>query len=372
MSTLVNKRIGDLFELHSGDFHATKELDPGMTPLISCGDTSNGLIGYFDIPEKKIHRRAITVAYNGSWPLTAKFHPYEFGAKDDVAVMRPIIPLEDKTLFYVAAMLTRMTWRYSYGRKCFKEKLGSVEIPVPVTNVHGKEQIDEAAISEMFPADLRSFIPKKISVPSNVLPTLKWKEVNVLEIFDIDRGDFHAIEDLEPGDYMTVSRVTEDNGVVGYFDLPDKATVYERGKITVSTVGGDAFVQLDDFIATDNVIICSPKKELRPSTLVFIAFVLDHQKWRYSFGRQCYKAKFARTQIWLPVTSNGEIDEDSIAAIVQSAPYWRLINAVFVNEQREDRRDAEIAHNRLREMQQAPEKIVRGAALEKRMKRWVS
>lgn len=131
IDALVNKRICDLFVVQSGDFHATKELDPGGIPLISCGEINGGLVGYFDIDQSKVYRGVITVAYNGR-PLTAKYHPYEFGAKDDIAVLCPILPMKDKTLFFVAAMLNRMTWRYSYGRKCFKEKLENVRIPVPI------------------------------------------------------------------------------------------------------------------------------------------------------------------------------------------------------------------------------------------------
>src|SRR3990167_8251652 len=119
-------KVAELFAVNSGDFHALSELDAGDVPLISCGDLNNGLVGYFDIPEKKRYDHAITVAYNGS-PLTTKFHPYPFGAKDDVAVLTPLKPMGECAVMYVAALLNRMTWRYSYGRKCFKEKLGSVE-----------------------------------------------------------------------------------------------------------------------------------------------------------------------------------------------------------------------------------------------------
>jgi type I restriction enzyme M protein len=125
--------IGQLFEVHSGDFHAVKELDAGKFPLVSCGDTNNGVMGYYDIPPEFLYRDTVTVAYNGSWPLMAKFHPYEFGAKDDVAVLKPLQDQDEAFCVYVAALLNRMTWRYSYGRKCFKQKLESVEIPLPVT-----------------------------------------------------------------------------------------------------------------------------------------------------------------------------------------------------------------------------------------------
>jgi hypothetical protein len=111
--------VKELFEVRSGDCHATSELGPGKIPLISCGDIGNGLVDYFDIPEEWTYSRAITVAYNGSWPLTTKFHPYRFGAKNDVAVLLPLQPMKDSVMLYAAALLNRLVWRYSYGRKCF-------------------------------------------------------------------------------------------------------------------------------------------------------------------------------------------------------------------------------------------------------------
>lgn len=143
-------RIRDLFNVRSGDCHATSELDTGATPLISCGDLNNGLVGHYNIPDEWKHRHAITVAYNGSWPLTTKFHPYEFGAKDDVAVLEPRRPMPDSVMLYVAAQLNRMVWRYSHGRKCFREKLQDVRVVLPVVQTDGAERVDEAAIEALF------------------------------------------------------------------------------------------------------------------------------------------------------------------------------------------------------------------------------
>lgn len=151
----TEKRVVEIFDVHSGDFHAIKELDPGTVPLISCGDTDNGLVGYYDIPDELIYERCVTVAYNGSWPLLSKFHPYRFGAKDDVAVLIPRTPLNDATLMYVAAFLNRMTWRYSYGRKCFQKKLCNVPIALP-TDLAG--MIDEAAVSAILPSGFKQSV----------------------------------------------------------------------------------------------------------------------------------------------------------------------------------------------------------------------
>lgn len=136
------KTLGELFYLLSGDFHAIKDLDPGETPLISCGDTDNGLVGYYETAEEQIYQHTLTVAYNGQ-PLTAKMHLYGFGAKDDVAVLIPREAMHCPTLVFVCAALNSMRWRYSYGRKCFRAKLHRLRIYLPLTE---GGDVDEEAI----------------------------------------------------------------------------------------------------------------------------------------------------------------------------------------------------------------------------------
>lgn len=326
---LVNMPLDTLFEVRSGDFHAVSELDPGPTPLISCGTTDNGQVGNYEIPPEKTYKHAITVAYNGL-PLTAKFHPYRFGAKDDVAVLIPRTALQDSTLLYMAAALNRMRWRYSYGRKCFRAKLQRLAVLVPVvTGQDGIQTLDEAAIADLFPKNYRTFLPKKSSTGISAVPPIRWKSLSVQDLFTYARGDFHSITDLALGPYKTVSRVTTENGIVGSFERPDGAAVYGQGHITVSTVGADAFVQLDEFIATDNVIVCAPKMPVRITTLYFMAFALNYQKWRYSYGRQCYMKKFGRIHIYLPVTADDQLDEEAMERIVTQTSYWAEVRARF-------------------------------------------
>lgn len=150
----MNMKVEELFKVCSGDFHATAELDPGNIPLISCGDTDNGLVGYFDIPETQTYKECLTVAYNGS-PLLTKYHSYRFGAKDDVAVLTPLAPMKETTLLYIATLFNRMTWRYSYGRKCFRQKLEKVTLSVPVVGSNNGFCIDEDHISQIFPKSYR-------------------------------------------------------------------------------------------------------------------------------------------------------------------------------------------------------------------------
>lgn len=148
-------KVSTLFNVHSGDFHALKELEPGDVPLVSCGDTDNGVVGYFDIPSDLQYSNTITVAYNGSWPIMSKFHPYVFGAKDDVAVLIPLQPMSSLALLYAAALFNRMTWRYSYGRKCFREKLEDVDLLIPTVRDRGMISVDEVSINKTFPRGIK-------------------------------------------------------------------------------------------------------------------------------------------------------------------------------------------------------------------------
>ena len=137
MRKLDRVPLSQLFDIRSGDFHTKGNLEPGDITLISCGETNNGLVGRYDIPLGKTFESCLTVSYNGSWPLLTKYHPYRFGAKDDVGILLPREPMQEATLLYVAAILSREKWRYSYGRKCFKAKVPNVRIHVPMILKNG-------------------------------------------------------------------------------------------------------------------------------------------------------------------------------------------------------------------------------------------
>jgi hypothetical protein len=136
--------LGEIYDLAPGDYHNAAQLRPGTIPLVSCGDLDNGIIGYVSAPNDRIYQRRLTVALNGR-PLTTKYHPYRFAAKDDVAICHPRLPLRLTTEAFIQAMLNRERWRYSYYRKCYVDKLQRFHLPLP--GKHGK--LDEDAIADI-------------------------------------------------------------------------------------------------------------------------------------------------------------------------------------------------------------------------------
>ncbi|MGN7819283.1 N-6 DNA methylase [Chitinophaga sp. 22536] len=134
-----NFKLKDLFShVNTGDFHVSGDLDSGGVPLISCKTIENGTEGYFDI-QSHTFEDCITIASDGSWPMSSFYHTYTFAVKDNVIVCKPNKELSLKSILFITAQLNSQIWRFSYGRKCYLNKTDKIQIPLPVTS---KGEID--------------------------------------------------------------------------------------------------------------------------------------------------------------------------------------------------------------------------------------
>lgn len=137
--------LSTLYDFKPGDFHSLSDLPSGDIPVVSCGDQENGVSGYFGISEP-VYSHKMTIAFNGMNTLTAKYHPYRFAAKDDVAVCFPKAPLRITTELFIQVMMNRERWRYSYYRKCFVDKLRRFSVPLPVKRGRPNEDVMQSVV----------------------------------------------------------------------------------------------------------------------------------------------------------------------------------------------------------------------------------
>lgn len=137
--------LNELYNLKPGDYHSLSEIPPGDVPVVSCGDANNGVSGFHDV-KRHLYRGRLTIAFNGMNTLTAKYHPYRFAAKDDVAICLPRRPLRLTTEIFIQTMLNRERWRYSYYRKCFAEKLRRFSVLLPTNDGELDEDTMEAVV----------------------------------------------------------------------------------------------------------------------------------------------------------------------------------------------------------------------------------
>lgn len=317
-------RIDQLFHVKKGEGDYRENLGKGDTPLISATNTDNGVIAHVDI-EPTFKAPAITVERVSGQAYVQLF---DFATvPDDISVLIPKEKMSLKKLFYVASQVNLLKWKFCYSRKLTPYRLKYLEVDLT------KFVDEDIQLAWRFPQK-----QEKLPIQHNQNLQL----FRISDLFNIDRGDFHALDQLDEGTIPTVSRIAEDNGVTGYYEKPEDAELYSGGLLTVSTVSGDTFVQLEKFIATDNVLILKPKKPLRSTTLFFVQLAITLQKWRFSYGRQPYKRIFEKTMIYLPVKTNEEIDEDYIERLVVNSYGWNEVRETLHNatEQNSDLTDS--------------------------------
>jgi len=169
MSKIIRLKLDSIFsKIVNGEYHASSELEEGKIPLVSCKTEKtpdHGVEGYFKIPNENIYENCVTITCDGDQPSTAFFHPYRFTAKDNVLVCVPKDDVKLTTLLYAISCLNKERWRFSYGRKCYSNKLDKLTVPFPVDN-DGK--IEQDKIEKILSNGFKPIIKNAIESLKNI------------------------------------------------------------------------------------------------------------------------------------------------------------------------------------------------------------
>lgn len=133
-------------EISEGDYHVSSILTNGEIPFISCNSENNGLAGYFEIPVSQTYEKCMTITSDGEYAFTPFYHPYKFNAQDNVLICKPNKETTLPIIFFVMFQLRRMQWRFSYGRKCYSNKIDKIKFKLPITD---DSSIDEKYIEHL-------------------------------------------------------------------------------------------------------------------------------------------------------------------------------------------------------------------------------
>jgi type I restriction enzyme M protein len=124
-------RFKALFEVRKGKRLTKADMEEGETPFIGAVEINNGLTGR--IAEEPRHlANTITVVYNGNGVAEAFYQPEPFWCTDDVNVLYPNFALSAKIALFLATVIRREKYRFSYGRKWGKERMQESILNLPV------------------------------------------------------------------------------------------------------------------------------------------------------------------------------------------------------------------------------------------------
>lgn len=182
--------------------------------------------------------------------------------------------------------------------------------------------------------------------------------------FDMLYGlaEIESREGIPPGKTLIVSPTEQYNGCDGWLEFH---TVLEPPFITVARTGsiGEAFVHLEPCAPNSDCIVLLPRRKEWATIpeLILAASAIRLQVWRYNYGRKITPLRLAAS---VKLTHSAAL-RDYAADLYDK--FQKVIAASLEPYVTEDDRDAEIAAKRLRSLYETPEKIVRGASLERRL-----
>ncbi len=172
----------------------------------------------------------------------------------------------------------------------------------------------------------------------------------------------HNKDGLTEGKALVISSSGIDNGCYGFFDFPD---LIHPPFVTVPSTGsiGRAHVQKWPCGVTDDCLVLIPKEGVPDELLYVAAAVIRQERWRFNYGRKITPERIAN----YPVPNT----EAVLARVREHIAEGLRVERVAL-EIAEDALDAEIAAERLAEIEQDPTAVLSGDALEDKMKLWLS
>ena len=317
-------QIGELFDrFEIGRGHDTL-LDDGDDCLyLGAKKSDNGVMRTCAANESMIQKgNCIVFICNGAGSVGyANYMDKPFIATTDL-VLGYAEWLNQKTGLFVATVLCKERFKYSFGRK-WKTHICSTEIKLPATT-DGKPdwQWMESYISSLH--------SKPLTTDNATTPLFydthlwKWFKLGGDDgLFDIRKGKRLTSDEQTDGSTPYIGAIDSNNGVSNYIG---QNPIHEGNTISLSYNGsvGEAFYQPVPYWATDDVNALYLRKEygaLTPATGLFICTILKHDKYRYSYGRKWTLDNMKTTMVKLPATSEGKPDWQFMKNYIKLLPY---------------------------------------------------
>jgi hypothetical protein len=161
----------------------------------------------------------------------------------------------------------------------------------------------------------------------------KQEDIKDTQIFDISeffteikRGKCPPINSLKEGNIPVITTTESDNGIVGYYDIPQN--IIDNNCITISANGSSccAFYHPYNFTANADVLVCKLRKKYDILHFkIFLCTAIRSSAWKFTYYRKCSNKKLLKdVKIIMPM-KKGLIDYDYIESKVKDSVGFDLL-----------------------------------------------
>ncbi|MFA5155041.1 MAG: N-6 DNA methylase [Patescibacteria group bacterium] len=152
------------------------------------------------------------------------------------------------------------------------------------------------------------------------LEVKKWKSFSLDKLFNITGSKTTSILDLEEfgeGEFPFVTTQATNNGIAGFYNYHTEA----GNILTVdSAVLGFCAYQPFNFSASDHVEKLCPKFKMNKYIGLFLATIINLERYRYNYGRKASQTRLKERSIKLPANGK-DPDWKFIENYIKSLPY---------------------------------------------------
>lgn len=333
--------VGKVFDCNTTILSIKDVLEIGNIPFISRTAENNGCDGYVMVENDAITEgQCLTVGAEGIYCF---YQPKDFATGNKVYTLR-----NNKLNFYqyifIATILNKEDYKYSYGRARIKSKLENEVIKLPIHyNSDGSPLIDntykysdEGYVPDwQFMEDyIKSLHHKPITtkVKTGNMPKLNlqsWQWFSMSKLFDIKKGKRLTSADQEEGSNNYVGAIDSNNGIANHIG---QAPIHKANTISLSYNGsvGEAFYQSEPYWATDDVNALYSKYDgFNKQIGLFMVTVIRQEKYKFSYGRKWTLDNMNKTEIKLPIQQDDKgnpiIDNNYTYSDKGYIPDWQFM-----------------------------------------------
>lgn len=317
------KRLDELFDVVYGvnlDLSKLTKDDNGIN-YVGRSKKNNGITAKVFKEETILPNPANTISVSaGGSVMEAFVQEEEYYSGRDLYYLKPKIKMNINEMQYYCMCIRANQFKYSFGRQA-NMTLASINVPsideIP-SWVYKKRNIDVNSIPNYFldegydkacwyldninQTNFENKYSKPVKNESIKLDYTKWKYFKLCGdggIFDVDHGTRLKSVNRIDGDIPLITAGKINQGITTYIQENPKMKMFENC-ITIDMFG-NSFYHSGKFYCDDNIVTLKSKNSISDYCCQFISIVLNNEKYRYSFGRQYRKTKYADNQlIFLP------------------------------------------------------------------------
>ncbi len=324
--TFKEYKIGDLFKVSTPlkKFNANAIQFGTKYRYVVRTSQNNGIRGYLDEDEKYLNP-ANSISF-GQDTATIFYQDQPYFTGDKIKVMEFLrSELNPIIACYLLAVMNRAFSTFQWGQSSFNENiLRSVCVALP-TSFNGEIDFDymESYIHEL---QNESIIKLNDYLKSNGLEKteltqeekdavlqlrsgeVEWKEFRYNEIFNhIEQGRRLKKDDQMPGDIPFVMSGVTNTGVVNYISNP--VASFPANSITVDIFGNTFYRDFAYGLGDDTGAYYNDEKQYTKEQMLFIASAMGKSlEGKFSYGNKLRSSQSFDLKMFLPITTNGEID----------------------------------------------------------------